>query len=113
MENQQQATVSEPQIQNQSQQYVATAPVEKSKKNPGMIEGIIGIVCAVISLLLLPIIFGPAGIILGVFSLKKGAKTLGLVTIILSAVFMIVGMVFGAIMGMMRVAQGGFSGILF
>jgi hypothetical protein len=72
---------------------VGVAAAEPS--HPGLIQGIIAIVCAVISLLLLPPLFGIAGIILGVLSLRKGHTALGIVAIVLSAVFMVLGMAFG------------------
>lgn len=77
-------------------EYYATIPQEPPSRHPGRTEGIIGIICAVISLAFFPIIFGPVGIILGAISSKKGSKTLGLVTIILSAVFMVIGFIIGA-----------------
>jgi ABC-type Na+ efflux pump permease subunit len=74
--------------------YVPVAvPAEVAPKNPGRVQGIIGIVCAVISLLLLPPVFGVAGIILGVIAMNKGQKTLGLIAVILSAIFMVIGLI--------------------
>ncbi|MEX0617132.1 MAG: hypothetical protein WD231_05020 [Candidatus Woykebacteria bacterium] len=76
--------------------YVPVAiPAETAPKNPGRGQGIIGIVCAVIALFLFPPIFGIAGIILGSVSLKKGERNLGLIAIILSAVFMVIGIILG------------------
>lgn len=72
--------------------YVPVAvPVEIAPEHPGRAQGIIGIVCAVIFLGLFPPLFGIAGIILGVLALKKGQINLGLIAIILSAVFMVIG----------------------
>lgn len=68
--------------------------------HPGMTQGIGGIVCAVISTLILPPVFGLIGIILGILSVRKGEKALGITAIVLSAVFMIVGMIFGAYVAM-------------
>jgi len=80
--------------------YVPIAvPVETAPNHPGRAQGIIGIVCAVLSLALLPPVFGIAGIILGSLSLKKGEKNLGLIAIILSAVFMVIGMIVGVAVG--------------
>ncbi len=75
------------------QYYEAMIPVEK-KGSKGMVEGIISVTCAVISLIFLPIIFGPVGIVLGVLARKKGQKTLGLVGIILSSIFLALGVIF-------------------
>jgi ABC-type Na+ efflux pump permease subunit len=88
-------TPQDTQQQPQPQNYVATVPVEAPDAHPGRIEGIIAIVCAVIALAFFPIIFGPAGIILAVRAKKKGARTLGVVALTLSIVFMILGMIFG------------------
>lgn len=77
--------------------YVGTMPVETPSKNPGNVEGIIAIICAVVSLLFLPPLFGLIGILLGVKSKQKGQKTLGTVAIVLSAVFMILGMILGVL----------------
>ncbi|MBT3355974.1 DUF4190 domain-containing protein [bacterium] len=54
-------------------------------------KGIISIVCAVISLVFFPPVFGFIGVSFGVKARKLGAKTLGSVGIILSSVFMGVG----------------------
>ncbi len=62
--------------------------------HPGVTQGIIGIVCAVISLLFFPPVFGLAGIILGILSMRKGERALGITAVVLSAIFMIVGMIF-------------------
>ena len=78
--------------------YVPIAiPVETAPNHPGRVQGIIGIVCAVIAIALLPPLFGVAGIILGVLALKKGEKNLGLIAIILSAVFMVIGIILGIV----------------
>ena len=64
-------------------------------KNKGRIYSIIGLVCAIISLLFIPILFGPAAIILGIIARKKGDLNFGLIVIILGAVFMVIGMILG------------------
>jgi hypothetical protein len=65
--------------------------------NPGRVYSIIGIVCGAVALLFIPILFGPAGIILGFVGYSKGDKPLGLWVGIGSVVTMIVGMILGAI----------------
>lgn len=55
---------------------------------------IIGFVCAAISLLFIPIVFGPAAIILGVLAYKRGDR-LGLWAAIAGGVCMVVGMILG------------------
>ena len=71
-----------------------TTPVPTNSS--GKTQAIIGIVCAVISLLFLPPVFGIAGIILGAIAIKKGRKVLGITTVVLAAVCMILGAIFGA-----------------
>jgi len=81
---------------NTQQYYVQQpVPVESKGQHPGRTEGIIGIICAVIALLFFPPVFGTVGIILGIIAHKKGEKTLGLVAIILSAIFLVIGMILG------------------
>jgi hypothetical protein len=69
----------------------------KDKKNKGRVYSVIGLISAIISLLFIPILFGVAAIILGIVARKKGDLTFGLVVIILGAVFMVIGMILGAI----------------
>ena len=78
-----------------SQHVPVGVPVEKPSKHPGMIHGILSIICAATAVLFFPLIFGITGIILGSLAFKKGSKALGLVGIILSAVSMIIGLILG------------------
>lgn len=57
---------------------------------------IAGIVCGVLALVI-PIVFGPAGIVLGIVARVKGAGTISTVAIAVSAVLLVVGFVAGAI----------------
>ena len=76
---------------------LAEAPAPSGENlHPGRMQGILSIVSAVISLGFFPLIFGALGIVLGAISHRKGEKTLGLVGIILSAVFMVIGFIVGA-----------------
>jgi membrane glycosyltransferase len=77
--------------------YVGTMPAETPPKNPGKTEGIIAIVCACVALLFVPPLFGIIGILLGVKSKQKGQKTLATVAIVLSSVFMVLGVVLGVL----------------
>lgn len=70
-------------------------------KNKGRVYSVVGLVCAIISLLFLPVLFGPAAIVLGVVARKKGDVSFGLVVIILGAVFMVFGMVLGAVVNIL------------
>ena len=72
--------------------YIPVAvPVEANSKHLGRLEGIIGIVCAILAIPPIPPIFGIVGIILGWIAKDKGAKTIGIVAVVLSSIFMIIG----------------------
>ena len=66
------------------------APTQAS----GNTLSIIGIVCGVVAILFLPIVFGPAGLVLGFIGRSKGER-LSTVAIIVAAVGMILGFVLG------------------
>ena len=55
---------------------------------------IIGIVCGVLAVLILPIVFGPAGLVLGFIGRSKGER-LSTIAIIVAAVGMVLGLVLG------------------
>lgn len=73
--------------------YEAMIPLEQEPKTKGITEGALSIVSAVISLIFILPIFGISGIVLGIIARKKGRKALGVTGIILSAIFMVVGLV--------------------
>ena len=84
----------DPEPQYIGSQYIQVGvPTDPPSKAPGRVEGILSVLCAVISLIFFffPIVFGITGIFLGVQSRRKGDKVLGLVGIILSSVFMVAG----------------------
>ncbi|MFQ6325780.1 hypothetical protein ACLMAL_06520 [Nocardia sp. CWNU-33] len=62
------------------------------QRSGAQIYSIIAFVCAALSLLFCPILFGPAGIILGVIGRNKG-ESLGKVAVIVAAVAMVIGIV--------------------
>lgn len=76
---------------------MTTQPERSTTSNPGRIYTILGAVFGVIALLFIPILFGPAGIILGFVGHAKGDKPLGMYVGIGSIVTTIVGMVLGAL----------------
>lgn len=78
-------------LQMPQQVYVATVPTEPASKNPGRMEGIVSLVCAVMSFLFSPVIFGITGIVFGISARRKGSAVLGAIGIIFSIVFMILG----------------------
>jgi hypothetical protein len=63
-------------------------------KTTGNTLSIIGIVCGVLAVLFLPIVFGPAGLVLGFIGRSKGER-LSTVAIIVAAVGMVLGIVIG------------------
>lgn len=81
--------------QEKTVNYIASMPAERPSKHPGMSEGISSMICAAISLLFFPPVFGATGIILGLRSKKRGAKTFGIIGMICSAIFMIIGLTLG------------------
>jgi MFS-type transporter involved in bile tolerance (Atg22 family) len=83
-------------MEQQQEYYKATIiPAEPLDKHPGRADGLMAILCAILSLMFFPPIFGITGIILGKKSRKEGSVNLGLISIILSVVFMIMGIIIG------------------
>jgi hypothetical protein len=73
-------------------------PAATTQKTDMTAVAIVGIVCAIISLLFLPPVFGIIAIVLGGYTLSKcpeNQKTLGWITVILGAVFMVIGFFIG------------------
>lgn len=88
-------------------------PAEAPEKSGGRSQGVVSIVCAGISLVFIPILFGVLGIVMGALSKDRGAKTLGLVGIILSAVFMVIGLGLSLYLNFRENAAVGYMGHLF
>lgn len=76
---------------------------------PGRKKAILSIIFAVIALGFVPPLFGVAGIMLGYLAKKEGENKLGLIGIILSAVFMVLGFIIGAGVSVLNNAGGGVS----
>lgn len=95
-------------MESQAAYIPVAVPAERAPNRPGRVQGIIGIVSAVVSLLFVPPVFGMAGIILGVIALNKGEKTLGLIAVILSAIFMVIGIILGIVVNVMLEEGSGF-----
>jgi hypothetical protein len=74
-------------------QYEDTA-VDARGTGTGRTLTIIGFVCAALALLFLPIVFGPAAIVLGIIGWRKGDR-LGIWAAVLGLVTMIAGMAIG------------------
>ncbi|MEE6209019.1 hypothetical protein U3A55_02455 [Salarchaeum sp. III] len=80
------------------QEMAATA--ESGGGGGGKIFPILGWVFAILSLFVIPILFGIAGIVMGVFTIKRRSKIHGIIIIIASIVLMILGSVISALMMM-------------
>lgn len=77
--------------QTDNSHYVARIPVEDPPKNPGRIEGVFAIACAIVALIFFPPIFGLTGVVMGIQAQKKGKQKLGVAAVILSVILMICG----------------------
>jgi hypothetical protein len=66
-----------------------------TRENNGRVYTILGFVFAAVAVLFLPIVFGPAGIILGLVGRSKGDRHGGIAAI-LATVGMILGFILGA-----------------
>lgn len=64
---------------------------EQQKDNNALVFIILGWVFSALSLIVLPIIFGPAGIVFGALTISKGKKTHGIIIIVAAIVFAILG----------------------
>ncbi len=54
---------------------------------------IAGIVSGAISFLIIPILFGPLGILLGILGLARGERRLGTIALVVSVVGLVVGFI--------------------
>ncbi|MCF7600397.1 hypothetical protein [Staphylococcus pasteuri] len=70
---------------------------EQQKDNKALVFIILGWVFSALSLIVLPIIFGPAGIVFGALTISKGKKTHGIIIIVAAIVFAILGFTLGYI----------------
>ncbi|ATH63384.1 MULTISPECIES: hypothetical protein [Staphylococcus] len=70
---------------------------EQQKDNNALVFIILGWVFSALSLIVLPIIFGPAGIVFGALTISKGKKTHGIIIIVAAIVFAILGFTLGYI----------------
>ncbi|MBO1199547.1 hypothetical protein J3T65_08375 [Staphylococcus simiae] len=68
---------------------------EQQKDNNTLVFIILGWVFSVLSLLFLPIVFGPAGVVFGALTISKGKKTHGIIIIVAAIVFALIGFALG------------------
>ena len=80
-------------IQRINQPQPATTITKRNENNNGLI--ITGYILASISLLFYPILFLPAGIIVGIVTISKGSTGHGIAHIVLSLVMGIIGFLLG------------------
>lgn len=67
--------------------------IKKVRKNEGRIYSIIGLICGIMGIIILPVIFGPAALILGLIARKKGDKKFGLWVAILGGLDIILAII--------------------
>lgn len=91
------------QIQPLPQQGPVPAGVPTEEKDQtATVLGILSICFGAVSFLFCPLIFGLAGVVLGIISIAIGRKkTLGIIGLSISAVGTVVGLIFGAIVAML------------
>lgn len=70
-----------------------------AKKNNNNGTVVAGYICSVASILILPIIFMPAGIVLGLINVSKNEIVHGIAQIMISIIFGFLGMFIGAWIG--------------
>ncbi|PNZ14845.1 hypothetical protein [Staphylococcus simiae] len=71
---------------------------EQQKDNNTLVFIILGWVFSVLSLLFLPIVFGPAGVVFGALTISKGKKTHGIIIIVAAIIFALIGFTLGYMM---------------
>jgi hypothetical protein len=69
------------------------SPEDRPTRGRGRKLAIAGIVFGAISFLVIPILFGPLGVLLGILGLARGERRLGTVAIVVSALGVIVGFI--------------------
>ncbi|MDQ1283870.1 MAG: hypothetical protein QG620_218 [Patescibacteria group bacterium] len=100
--------------ENNQTDYIAEGlPVETPGDNNGNPQGIVSVICAGISLVFIPLLFGVLGIIMGAIAKDRGARTLGLAGMVLSAIFMVIGLGLSLYLNFRDNAAVGYMGHLF
>lgn len=87
------------------------APGQTTAAPKARLWAVAGIVCGVLALIL-PIVFGPAGIVLGIVARVKGAGTISTAAIVISVVLMVLSIVASVVITSMFApgAAGGAAG---
>ena len=69
------------------------SPEDRPAGGRGRNLAIAGIVSGAISFLIIPILFGPLGILLGILGLARGERRLGTIALVVSVVGLVVGFI--------------------
>lgn len=68
-------------------------PEDRPTRGRGRNLAIAGIVSGAVSFLVIPILFGPLGVLLGVLGLARGERRLGTVAVVVSVLGLVVGFI--------------------
>ncbi len=68
-------------------------PEDHPTRRPGRNLAIAGIVSGAVSFLVIPILFGPLGVLLGILGLARGERRLGTVAVVVSVLGLVVGFI--------------------
>lgn len=66
---------------------------DRPARGRGRNLAIAGIVSGAVSFLVVPILFGPLGVLLGIFGLARGERRLGTIAIVMSVLGLVVGFI--------------------
>jgi hypothetical protein len=69
------------------------SPEDRPAQGRGRKLAIAGIVSGAVSFLVIPILFGPLGVLLGILGLVRGERRLGTVAIVVSVLGLVVGFI--------------------
>jgi hypothetical protein len=68
-------------------------PKDRRTRGRGRNLAIAGIVSGAVSFLVIPILFGPLGVLLGILGLARGERRLGTVAVVVSVLGLVVGFI--------------------
>ncbi|MDP8972461.1 MAG: hypothetical protein M3N45_04625 [Actinomycetota bacterium] len=68
-------------------------PEDRPTRGRGRNLAIAGIVSGAVSFLVIPILFGPLGVLLGILGLARGERRLGTVAVVVSVLGLVVGFI--------------------
>ncbi len=79
--------------------------MENTAPQPGRNWAIAGIISGALALILIPILFGPLGMVLGAVGLTRGARRLGAIAIGVSVASLVLGLILNAVLLYMMEAR--------